>query len=280
MSLLTIQKLTMRFGGITAVDTVDLAVEKGEIFSVIGPNGAGKTTVFNAITGIYEPTEGEVLFEDAPLVKPVSARPVVMSLAVGLLVAVLFSVLAVNVEALWQASIRDVEAQWQGRITLYRDAVTAVDRAAPLATIREQLDGEIKKQVAARAVGNLREFPFYFQVLVYFVAERAGDLEVQRWQPVVQKLDLERVFKGPKPLPTNEVKELLEDAMPFPWREALAGTRRHFAERSDWAWLGFVLGFLIGTAGMFVSWRRARQAPDVISQRVSRAFQNIRLFHP
>ena len=52
----------MRFGGITAVNGVDLAVEPGQIFSVIGPNGAGKTTVFNAVTGIYEPTNGTVLF--------------------------------------------------------------------------------------------------------------------------------------------------------------------------------------------------------------------------
>src|SRR4029079_8890937 len=51
--ILTLEKLTMRFGGITAVSNLDLAVEEGQIFSVIGPNGAGKTTVFNAITGIY-----------------------------------------------------------------------------------------------------------------------------------------------------------------------------------------------------------------------------------
>ncbi len=73
MSVLKIEKLTMRFGGITAVNAVDLTVEPGQIFSVIGPNGAGKTTVFNAVTGIYEPTEGAVLFEDKPLVQPLHA---------------------------------------------------------------------------------------------------------------------------------------------------------------------------------------------------------------
>ncbi|HKS17184.1 MAG TPA: ATP-binding cassette domain-containing protein, partial [Planctomycetota bacterium] len=61
--ILEVRGLTMRFGGLTAVNKVDFAVEKGQIFSVIGPNGAGKTTVFNAVTGIYEPTEGDVLFE-------------------------------------------------------------------------------------------------------------------------------------------------------------------------------------------------------------------------
>ena len=55
MPLLKIEKLTMRFGGLTAVCDLDLEVTAGAIDSVIGPNGAGKTTVFNAITGIYAP---------------------------------------------------------------------------------------------------------------------------------------------------------------------------------------------------------------------------------
>ena len=107
MAVLTIDKLTMRFGGITAVSGVDLSVERGQIFSVIGPNGAGKTTVFNAVTGIYEPTEGDVRFEDQPLVRPLGPRTIALAVSVGLLVGVLLLLLAVNVEGLWQASIRD-----------------------------------------------------------------------------------------------------------------------------------------------------------------------------
>src|SRR5690348_7905566 len=107
MSVLKVEKLTMRFGGITAVNDVDLTVEDGQIFSVIGPNGAGKTTVFNAVTGIYEPTAGRVLFEDRPLVKEMTGRVVAMALVVGLLAGALFAVLAVNVEALWKAAIND-----------------------------------------------------------------------------------------------------------------------------------------------------------------------------
>ncbi len=107
MSLLKVEKLTMRFGGIVAVNAVDLTVEPGQIFSVIGPNGAGKTTVFNAITGIYEPTHGGVLFEGTPLVKPLSARPVALAIGIGLLAAILGAVLGVNVETLWKVSIRD-----------------------------------------------------------------------------------------------------------------------------------------------------------------------------
>ena len=60
--------LTKQFGGLTAVDSVDLAIEENSIFSVIGPNGAGKTTFYNCITGFYEPEMGDVLFYGESLV--------------------------------------------------------------------------------------------------------------------------------------------------------------------------------------------------------------------
>lgn len=61
--ILELKNLTMRFGGVTALDSVDLDVFKGEICALIGPNGAGKTTVFNVITGVYQATAGEIVFE-------------------------------------------------------------------------------------------------------------------------------------------------------------------------------------------------------------------------
>lgn len=60
--LLNAYQLTMRFGGLTAVNQVDLAIAPGIIASVIGPNGAGKTTLFNVLSGIYTPTEGRLQF--------------------------------------------------------------------------------------------------------------------------------------------------------------------------------------------------------------------------
>ncbi len=65
--LLKVRDLTMQFGGLKAVDGVALKVHSGEVVSVIGPNGAGKTTVFNCISGFYQPTGGEVYFEDKPM---------------------------------------------------------------------------------------------------------------------------------------------------------------------------------------------------------------------
>ncbi|MDH4376985.1 MAG: ABC transporter ATP-binding protein [Ramlibacter sp.] len=59
-SMLTLSGLTMRFGGISALEAVSFEVEEGKTTSVIGPNGAGKTTLFNCITGMYRPTSGQV----------------------------------------------------------------------------------------------------------------------------------------------------------------------------------------------------------------------------
>lgn len=68
-TLLATQDLTVQFGGLTALDSVTFDIKRGEILGLIGPNGAGKTTCFNAITGVYRPTSGSVLFDGAPLGK-------------------------------------------------------------------------------------------------------------------------------------------------------------------------------------------------------------------
>jgi ABC-type branched-subunit amino acid transport system ATPase component len=60
--LLDLQGVSMSFGGLRVIDDLDLHVDEGEIVSVIGPNGAGKTTLFNLVTGVYEPTDGDIVF--------------------------------------------------------------------------------------------------------------------------------------------------------------------------------------------------------------------------
>ncbi|MBB5825344.1 branched-chain amino acid transport system ATP-binding protein [Micromonospora carbonacea subsp. aurantiaca] len=61
--LLEVDDVTLRFGGVVALDKVNFTLYKGEILGLIGPNGAGKTTCFNAMTGVYRPTEGEIRFK-------------------------------------------------------------------------------------------------------------------------------------------------------------------------------------------------------------------------
>ena len=68
-NVLSVENVTMQFGGVVAVDNLSLEVNEGEIVALIGPNGAGKTTAFNVITGVYAPTNGRVRFNEACIVR-------------------------------------------------------------------------------------------------------------------------------------------------------------------------------------------------------------------
>ena len=68
-NVLHIENVTMQFGGVVAVDNLNLEVNEGEIVALIGPNGAGKTTAFNVITGVYQPTNGAVWFQGDKIVE-------------------------------------------------------------------------------------------------------------------------------------------------------------------------------------------------------------------
>jgi branched-chain amino acid transport system ATP-binding protein len=61
-AILSLRDVTMRFGGVTALNSVNIDLYPGEILALIGPNGAGKTTVFNVVTGVYQATEGDIIF--------------------------------------------------------------------------------------------------------------------------------------------------------------------------------------------------------------------------
>ena len=69
MALLEVREVTVRFGGITALDRLSFEIDAGEICGLIGPNGAGKTTMFNVISRIYQPTSGNVIFDHARLLE-------------------------------------------------------------------------------------------------------------------------------------------------------------------------------------------------------------------
>ena len=68
-NILKVENVTMQFGGVVAVDNLNLEVNEGEIVALIGPNGAGKTTAFNVITGVYQPTNGAVWFQGDKIVE-------------------------------------------------------------------------------------------------------------------------------------------------------------------------------------------------------------------
>lgn len=68
-NILKVENATMQFGGVIAVDNMNLEVNKGEIVSLIGPNGAGKTTAFNVITGVYAPTNGAVYYKGKKIIQ-------------------------------------------------------------------------------------------------------------------------------------------------------------------------------------------------------------------
>jgi len=101
--LLEVRELTLRFGGLTAVDRVSFQVFPGEIVSVIGPNGAGKTSLFNAITGLHPPSSGLVLVQGRPLRRRIDAWTCLRWLAVGLLTALGMG-LGADLLGLWSAS--------------------------------------------------------------------------------------------------------------------------------------------------------------------------------
>lgn len=180
MTILDVEKLTVRFGGITAVNAVDLRVNSGEIFSIIGPNGAGKTTAFNAITGIYEPTSGRVSFQGQPLARPYSWKTTVGIIVVGALTAIVAVMLAVNVDSLWKAIITDnftnprqpflaTEALYDGYTYLAQRRATVIvaailgfftGAAAMLATWRRSRHAPdaISQMGIARTFQNIRLF--------------------------------------------------------------------------------------------------------------------------
>ena len=74
MALIELSHVTMRFGGLVAVNDLNLALDAGQLYGLIGPNGAGKTTVFNVVTGVYTPTSGSIRFDGEEIAGERSGR--------------------------------------------------------------------------------------------------------------------------------------------------------------------------------------------------------------
>ena len=106
MSLLSVERVSMRFGGLVANEDVSFSVEPGQIYAVIGPNGAGKTTLFNAISGLYRPSAGAIRFDGKGTVEEFSWRVAARTAAVGVSTA-LGLVISLNVQEIWKVAISD-----------------------------------------------------------------------------------------------------------------------------------------------------------------------------
>ena len=107
MPLLELRKLTLRFGGVVALDDVSLAVGEGEIAGLIGPNGAGKTTAFNVITRLYAPDSGELVFDGVDLLRVPAHRIVRLGIARTFQNVALFQMMSVLENVLLGGHARD-----------------------------------------------------------------------------------------------------------------------------------------------------------------------------
>ena len=272
--LLQVDKLTLRFRGLTAVNEVDLAVEKGQIFAVIGPNGAGKTSLFNAITGIYEPTAGTVRLEGRDLRGAPTRGSYVRWALTGIVTGLFLFLWAADANQMWSAVVRanykgvkkgfefgsaveDMGAFLAGRPRIEprmgRFYVTSFDGTAPFGSSRTREDAE-KKRAAIPAMAKLPD----------------------DGRTIVPHEDRFAIM-------SEDGKELLDLA---PTRDSALG--RLAAARTLDAMaaaavrerlLALIFGLLLGTAGAWAVWRQTRRTPSSVASRgIARTFQNIRLF--
>jgi branched-chain amino acid transport system ATP-binding protein len=279
MALLDIDKLTIEFGGLTAVNQFDFRVEPGSISSIIGPNGAGKTTVFNAVTGIYEPTSGAVRFEGRELSRPLSWRVWTACAVIGIMTGVAAAVIASDVDLLWRAAVnRNAElakveksrpfsfgAVWRGAWGHLRGEL-AVDKLrrkgwSIVSAYDDRSLGTADTYDAALALRNDLE-----QVIALTAA--GADVEPSGGQWVVMAPDASRALVS---FPSEDMARRK--------RATLAEVGRARARRVRWIWVALIAGLAAGAAGTYATWRRSRRTPDVVSLGgIARTFQNIRLF--
>jgi branched-chain amino acid transport system ATP-binding protein len=105
--MLEIRNLTLKFGGLTAINDVSFKVEENQIFAIIGPNGAGKTSLFNSISGIYTPTTGEILLEGRNTKKSWRKLNLILLLLSSFLCGLL-TVIVINLNSIWQLLVLDL----------------------------------------------------------------------------------------------------------------------------------------------------------------------------
>jgi branched-chain amino acid transport system ATP-binding protein len=268
VSLLTVENVSMRFGGISAVSDLDLTVETGEIFSVIGPNGAGKTTVFNVITGIYQPTAGRVRFAGQELRRPFTWWSAAGWLLAGVLVSLLAYLAAAGVEDLWQAAV-----------------------TRPFATIDDKFDAGVMVTAAndylhGRPLVEInRSEPGYDIVTLDGKttlvtapdAETARDLRDRLLSGVLAIQSTNGIFEVTSD--GHVLKTFQDESEAKAFVDRLSNARAEQANLLFTTGVAAATGLVVGVFGAALIWFRSRRTPDVISRGgIARTFQNIRLF--
>ena len=153
LPLLEIRGLTRRFGGLTAVDDVDLDVAQGEFVSIIGPNGAGKTTLFNLVTGLDEPDAGTVRLDGRDITRLAAERLAALGMARTFQHGRVFANLSVLDNVLVGAHVRfkAVRPSWPGPLVLLEPLAELA-----LALVRPAAVGAEEKRAARRGAGDPR----------------------------------------------------------------------------------------------------------------------------
>jgi branched-chain amino acid transport system ATP-binding protein len=263
MSLLQVKKLTMRFGGLTAVKDLSLTIEPGQIFSLIGPNGAGKTTAFNAITGIYPPTEGTVQFQEKPTIRCWNGRMTLLTIAIGLLTAVGGFLLGANVDTLWNTSINRPHnndtfswgESWYAAKNYLFDQGLGIERDRLSNTWPWKVVSPDRQETFARAK----------------TPEAAEEL--------LAKI---RALIEDKSLQGSESQSGVGNKNTTIWlltKENAEQQRNATQLRQLMELTGLLLGGALGCLGTYAIWRSTRRTPDLIAAcGMARTFQNIRLF--
>jgi branched-chain amino acid transport system ATP-binding protein len=277
--ILKVENLTVRFGGLVAVNGVNVEAQAGEITAIIGPNGAGKTTVFNVISGIYEPTEGGIHYEGQPLERPFQRKFLVSWGLIGLSVGLLCLLFAANVDRIWLAAIkgtfqgRQVDFSTGEALSAGIDVIMArpyLEPAAGRYRVRT-FDGKVSLPGSHKTRAEAAAWRDDFMAAMADPKVEAvvgGSTEAA---PGAQSFALmgngRPVFTGKT---EAQVRALMKPALEA---EAAAATAR-------WVrLLVFLLGTAIGIAGAWALFRQTRRNTAYIASRgIARTFQNIRLF--
>lgn len=268
----------MRFGGLTAVKELDLLVEQGQIVSVIGPNGAGKTTVFNAVTGIYQPTDGHVLFQGRRLRKPFTWKVALGCALIGLLTGFFGFLVSLNIDRMWKASIKREYAR-RGDDFSYSSAMNAA-----IAYYRGDLAIEKERQIRpGRPQRWAVMSPDGELVLAKAKTEEAADQLRADISAGGLKVTPPALADGEWEIRDATAARVIEtfdsEASARQFLSSIDKLRHEQEVRRQTAFIAGIALLFIGAMGSWSIWRRSRRTSDVIALGgIARTFQNIRLF--